>query len=223
MGRRVYATVAAKLGIGCGDVPLAPLRGHGRDHGADGLRRHQRHLEHRNRGDPHARCPHSDATPRPQLRQEASLTPPWHPARAPRGRRARTLHGTYAQRRESRSTHAAAAAAAATGQHHARPRRLARQAHRARSHCTAPRSSAAALQAPDSTHEPRRTTTKRCCVSTRTQSRRRRSMGHAKTWCSPRQRGPVARAGGASFFLPCERGLNSHTDVITRPHLSLAL
>ena len=25
MGRRVYATVAAKLGIGCGDVPLAPL------------------------------------------------------------------------------------------------------------------------------------------------------------------------------------------------------
>ena len=25
-------------------------RGRGRDHGADGLRRHQRHLEHRNRG-----------------------------------------------------------------------------------------------------------------------------------------------------------------------------
>ena len=25
MGRRVYATVAAKLGIGCGDVPVAPL------------------------------------------------------------------------------------------------------------------------------------------------------------------------------------------------------
>ena len=25
MGRRVYATVVAKLGIGCGDVPLAPL------------------------------------------------------------------------------------------------------------------------------------------------------------------------------------------------------
>ena len=28
MGRRVYATVAAKLGIGCGDVPLAPLASH---------------------------------------------------------------------------------------------------------------------------------------------------------------------------------------------------
>ena len=25
MGRRVYATAAAKLGIGCGDVPVAPL------------------------------------------------------------------------------------------------------------------------------------------------------------------------------------------------------
>ena len=25
MGRRVYATVAVKLGIGCGGVPLAPL------------------------------------------------------------------------------------------------------------------------------------------------------------------------------------------------------
>ena len=31
------------------------------------------------------------------------------------------------------------------------------------------------------------------------------------------------RARAASFFLPCERGLNSHTDVTTRPHLSLAL
>ena len=30
------------------------------------------------------------------------------------------------------------------------------------------------------------------------------------------------RAPVVSFFLPCERGLNSHTDVITRPHLSLA-
>ena len=28
MGRRVYATVAAKLGIGCGDVPVAPLASH---------------------------------------------------------------------------------------------------------------------------------------------------------------------------------------------------
>jgi len=46
----------------------------------------------------------------------------------------------------------------------------------------------------------RRTTTKRCCVPSRAQSRRRRSMGHVKTWCPPRQRGPVARAGG--FLLP---------------------
>ena len=29
--------------------------------------------------------------------------------------------------------------------------------------------------------------------------------------------------GWASFFLPCERGLNSHTDVDTSPHLGLAL
>ena len=28
MGRRVYATVAAELGIGCGDVPVAPLASH---------------------------------------------------------------------------------------------------------------------------------------------------------------------------------------------------
>jgi hypothetical protein len=28
VGRRVYATVAAKLGIGCGDVPVAPLASH---------------------------------------------------------------------------------------------------------------------------------------------------------------------------------------------------
>ena len=34
--------------------------------------------------------------------------------------------------------------------------------------------------------------------------------------------GAPLRARVASFFLPCERGLNSHTDVITRPHLSLA-
>ena len=37
-----------------------------------------------------------------------------------------------------------------------------------------------------------------------------------------RQRGPL-RARVASFSLPCERGLNSHTVVITRPRLSLAL
>ena len=35
--------------------------------------------------------------------------------------------------------------------------------------------------------------------------------------------GAPLRARAASFFLPCERGLNNHTDVITRPHLSLAL
>ena len=38
------------------------------------------------------------------------------------------------------------------------------------------------IQAPDTTHERRRTTTKRCCVPTRAQSGRRRSMGHVKTW-----------------------------------------
>jgi hypothetical protein len=31
------------------------------------------------------------------------------------------------------------------------------------------------------------------------------------------------RARVASLSLPCERGLNSHTVVITRPRLSLAL
>ena len=35
--------------------------------------------------------------------------------------------------------------------------------------------------------------------------------------------GAPLRARVASFFLPCERGLNSHTDVVTRPRLSLAL
>ena len=54
-------------------------------------------------------------------------------------------------------------------------------------------------QTPDTTHERRRTTTKRCCVPTWAQSRRRRSMGNAKTGASPRQRGPVARAGGLPF------------------------
>ena len=34
--------------------------------------------------------------------------------------------------------------------------------------------------------------------------------------------GAPLRAGVASFFLLCERGLNSHTVVATRPHLSLA-
>ena len=34
--------------------------------------------------------------------------------------------------------------------------------------------------------------------------------------------GAPLRARAASFFLPRERGLNSHTDVATRPHLSLA-
>ena len=69
---RCHATRAAGSAM---NTHYAP-RGHGRDHDADGLRRHQRHLEHRNRGNPHARRPHSDATPRPQLRQEAGLTPP---------------------------------------------------------------------------------------------------------------------------------------------------
>ena len=48
---------------------------------------------------------------------------------------------------------------------------------------------------PGATHERQRATTKRCCVPSWAQSRRRRSMGQAKTGRSPRQRGPVARAG----------------------------
>ena len=32
--------------------------------------------------------------------------------------------------------------------------------------------------------------------------------------------GAPLRARVASLFLPCERGLNSHTDVITRPRLA---
>ena len=116
-----------------------------------------------------------------------------------------TLHDTRARRRESRSTHATAAAAAATEQHHARARRPARRAHRARSHSTAAGSSAAELQAPDTTHERRRTTTKRCCVPTRAQSRRRRSMGNAKTGVSPWQRGPVAVARAGGFLFPLMR------------------
>ena len=54
--------------------------------------------------------------------------------------------------------------------------------------------------APDTTHERRRTTTtKRCCVPSRAQSRRHRSVGYARSRVPPRQRGPVARAGR---FLP---------------------
>ena len=152
-------------------------------------------------GSPHAHRPHSDATPRPQLRQEASLTPPWHPAREPYNHRARTFHGTRAPHRERHSAHAAPTAAAATGQHHARASRPARRAYRARSHSTAARNSAAEPHAPDTTHERRRTTTKRCCVPARAQSRRRRSMGNVKTGYPPRQRqrGPVARAGRFPF------------------------
>ena len=40
---------------------------------------------------------------------------------------------------------------------------------------------------------------------------------------APATDGAPLRARVATFFLPCERGLNSHTDVATRPHLSLAL
>ena len=116
---------------------------------------------------------------------------------------ARTPHGTRAHRHESRSAHTAAAAAAATEQrrHHARERRPARRAHRTRLQSIAASSGAAELQTPDAAHERRRTTTKRCCVPSRAQSRRRRSMGHGEVnlVSAPRQRGPVARAGGFLF------------------------
>ena len=46
--------------------------------------------------------------------------------------------------------------------------------------------------------------------------------GTRKLGCRPGNGAPL-RARVPSFFLPCERGLNSHTVVITRPRLSLAL
>ena len=46
--------------------------------------------------------------------------------------------------------------------------------------------------------------------------------GKRKLGCRPGNGAPL-RARAASFFLPCERGLNSHTVVVTRPRLSLAL
>ena len=49
-------------------------------------------------------------------------------------------------------------------------------------------------------------------------------MGNVKTGNRPGPgNGAPLRARPASFFLPCERGSNSHTDVITRPRLCLAL
>ena len=146
-------------------------------------------------GGAHAHRPSSDATPRPQLGQETNLTPPWHPARTPHNHRACTFHGKHARHRESRSAHAAAAAAAATGQHHARARRPARRTHRAHTYSTAARRSAAELQAPRTNDDARRRKDSACPQEHAQRSRRRRSMGHASTGRTPRQRGPVERAG----------------------------
>ena len=146
-------------------------------------------------GGGHARRSSSDATLRPQLGQEANLTPPWHPARTPRNHHARTLHGEHARHRESRSAHAAAAAAAATGQHHARARRPARRTHRAHTHSTATGSSAADLQAPhtnDNVYDDEKML--RAHMGTKPETPIDGASENSGQ--SPRQRGPVVRAGG---------------------------
>ena len=55
---------------------FASTTGHGRDHGADGLRRHQRHLEHRNRGP--ARTPPTQAAQRPAHTYDRTPASPLH-------------------------------------------------------------------------------------------------------------------------------------------------
>ena len=108
--------------------------GLGRGHGDDGLRRHQKHLEHRNRG-ARARRPRHGAAPCLQLKGPQR-------ARA-RSRHARTAPGQHASHRKRRCTSAAAAATAATGQQHAHARRTAHRTHCARPPRAAASSSAA--------------------------------------------------------------------------------
>ena len=85
---RCRATRAASNAMNTHHAP----RGHGRDHGADGLRRHQRHLEHRNRGPartpPTQRhntppAPTTGSQPHPSIAPSARTTQPprAHPPR----------------------------------------------------------------------------------------------------------------------------------------------
>ena len=66
-------------------------------------------------------------------------------------------------------------------------------------------------QTPRTTHDRRRTTTKRCCVPTRAQSRGRRSMGYGNTGRSPWQRGgrpvPPTASSHASVAHTTTRGV----------------
>ena len=134
-----------------------------------------------------------------------------HPARrcdrkpASRLRRARRAHHAAATRAPStpRAPATVTAAAHTPPQQHPQPQNSTAHehatlhaAHAARTRIAPPSEAAPPnSEASGNTHERRHATTKRCCVPTRAQSRRRRSMGHVKTWCTPRQRGPVARAG----------------------------
>ena len=160
-------------------------------------------------GGAHARRLHSRATPclqlktgrpPPSLRPTRARTQPPrsrcvpHARTAPREpqrtRRRRTSRSHRRQEDSSTRTRAALRAA------HAAPARPAPPP-------------VAAPPIPDTTDERRRTMTKRCCVPTRAQSRRHRSMGYGGTGRPPRQR------GDRLLFLPCERGSHSRTVVVT--------
>ena len=185
--------------------------GLGRGHGNGGLRRHQRHLEHKNRGTTRTllaarRCA--------LLTAEICRPPPsLHPARA-------QAAATLALRRASTPS-TTRVAAHAPPLHQPQPQDSSTRTHAAllTAH-TAPARPAPPLVAapltPDTTHERQRTTTKRCCVPKRTQSRRRRSIEYGGTGPPPRQRDcrlvPLMRA----WFTP------PHS-LATRPRRSLAL
>ena len=180
--------------------------GLGRGHGDGGLRRHQRHLEHRNRGG--TRTP---LAPRrcALLTAKNMQTPPPFLTPSARSRHARTAPGRHARHSESRCARTAAAptaSAAATGQQHAHARRTANHTHRARPPRAAASSSAADTR--HHTHERRRTTTtKRCCVPTRTHGRK---AGDAGRWGTA-ELDVRSGNGVAAFLLPCERGSHRHT------------
>ena len=175
-----------------------------------------RHLEHRNRGARANTARTYDRKPASPLHSTqrahhaaATRAPPSTP-RAPVNVRVATHTPPQQQPRPQSST--------------AREHATLHAAHTARARIAPPPEAAPPKsKAPDTTHERRRTTTKRCCVPTRALSRRRRSMGQAENLVAAPGNGAPLRARATSLFLPCERGLNSHTDVATRPHLSLAL
>ena len=119
-------------------------------------------------------------------------------------------------------TRAAAAAATATQQHRARARHPARRTRHARSHSTAaeavpPNSTSTRHHARTTTHDDEKDAA--CPHGHKAEDADR--WGKRKLGSRPGNGAPL-RARAPSIFLPCERGLNSHTDAITRPHLSLA-